>query len=152
MSLPLFNFLFLLIILSSFSETSNAKRVHRQLSVDYYARTCPQLDQLVGSVTSKQFQESPVSAPATIRLFFHDCFVEGCDGSVLVSTRPGSKELAERDAPDNKDLAKEAYDSITKAKALVETKCPGVVSCADILAIATRDFVHLRRQEVLITK
>lgn len=62
---------------------------------------------------------------------------------MLISSRPGSKELAERDADDNKELAAEAFDSINKAKALVETKCPGIVSCADILAIAARDFVHL---------
>ncbi|KAE9452528.1 hypothetical protein C3L33_15572, partial [Rhododendron williamsianum] len=147
-----------------------AARLPRQLSDDFYAKSCPQLDQLVGSVTAQQFREAPVSGPATIRLFFHDCFVEvippqftlnslssnagwctladqgiscGCDGSILIKTRAGSKELAERDAQHNKDLAKEAFDSIMKAKEVVESKCPGVVSCADILAVAARDFVHL---------
>ncbi|XAR66532.1 Peroxidase [Bertholletia excelsa] len=137
--------LFILLILrtSHSLPKPNATRRHRQLSVDYYAKTCPQVEQLVGSVTSQQFKEAPVSGPATIRLFFHDCFVEGCDGSVLISSTPGSKVLAEKDAEDNKDLAEEAYDSIRKAKAVVESKCPGVVSCADILAIAARDFVRL---------
>ncbi|KAI8000579.1 Peroxidase 19 [Camellia lanceoleosa] len=137
--------LFILLILrTSHSTTTNAAAgPPRQLAVDYYAKSCPDLDQLVASVTAQQFKESPVAGPATIRLFFHDCFVQGCDGSILISTSPGSKELAERDAQDNKDLAKEAYDSIEKAKAVVESKCPGVVSCADILAIAARDFVHL---------
>ncbi|KAG6756087.1 hypothetical protein POTOM_039507 [Populus tomentosa] len=115
----------------------------RQLSVDYYAKTCPQLEQLVGSVTSQQFKEAPVSGPATIRLFFHDCFVQGCDASILISTTPGSEVLAEKDAEDNQDLRVEGFQTISKAKALVESKCPGVVSSADILAIAARDYVHL---------
>lgn len=69
--------------------------------------------------------------------------IQGCDGSVLISTKPGSKVLAERDAGDNKNLRPEGFETVNKAKALVESKCPGVVSCADILAIAARDYVHL---------
>ncbi|XP_031473954.1 peroxidase 19-like [Nymphaea colorata] len=113
-------------------------RVSHQLSVDFYSMSCPQLEQLVFSVTSQRFKEAPVSAPSTIRLFFHDCFVEGCDASILISG-PGS----EREAVDNEDLAPEAFESVGTAKAVVESKCPGVVSCADILAIAARDFVFL---------
>ncbi|XP_031266768.1 peroxidase 19 [Pistacia vera] len=133
----------IIFLLTLTTPISLSKTARRQLSVDYYAKSCPQLEQLVGSVTSQQFKETPVSGPATIRLFFHDCFVDGCDGSILISTVPGSKVLAEKDAMDNKDLRKEGFESITKAKALVESKCPGIVSCADILAIAARDFVHL---------
>ncbi|KAI9198788.1 hypothetical protein LWI28_022145 [Acer negundo] len=126
------------------TTTTTTRRQLRQLSVNYYAKTCPQLEQLIGSVTSQQFKEAPVSGPATIRLFFHDCFVEGCDGSILISTAPGSKVLAEKDSPDNKNLRAEGFQIINRAKSLVESKCPGgVVSCADILAIAARDFVHL---------
>lgn len=76
--------------------------------------------------------------------------LKGCDASVLIKTRMGSKELSEKDAEDNKELAVEAFDSIKKAKSLVESKCPGVVSCADILAIAARDFVHLVRHIFLL--
>jgi len=54
---------------------ANTTRPPRQLSVNYYGKSCPQVEQLVGSVTSQQFKESPVSGPATIRLLFHDCFV-----------------------------------------------------------------------------
>ncbi|KAK2642052.1 hypothetical protein Ddye_023815 [Dipteronia dyeriana] len=143
-------FLIIFLLTLNSSPTSLAKttttnrRQPRQLSVNYYAKTCPQLEQLVGSVTSQLFKEAPVSGPATIRLFFHDCFVEGCDGSILISTTPGSKMLAEKDSPDNKNLRAEGFGIVNKAKSLVESKCPGaVVSCADILAIAARDFVHL---------
>lgn len=56
---------------------------------------------------------------------------------------PGNKELAEKDAEDNRDLRVEGFETVRKAKELVEKKCPSVVSCADILAIAARDYVHL---------
>ncbi|KAF5200558.1 Peroxidase [Thalictrum thalictroides] len=131
----------LLVISQSYSSSTSPHR--HPLKLDFYSKSCPHVEQLVGVVTSQQFKESPISAPATIRLFFHDCFVQGCDASILISTKPGSGALAEKDAQDNKHLAVEAFDSINKAKALVESKCPGVVSCADILAIAARDFVHL---------
>lgn len=58
------------------SLTTTPRRPARQLSVDYYAKTCPHVDQLVSTVTTQQFKEAPISGPATIRLFFHDCFVE----------------------------------------------------------------------------
>ncbi|QCD83492.1 peroxidase [Vigna unguiculata] len=122
---------------------ANTTRTPRQLSLNYYAKSCPQLEQLVGSVTSQQFKQSPVSAPATIRLLFHDCFVGGCDASILIASKGGSKELAEKDAEDNRDLKVEGFETVRKAKEVVEKKCPGVVSCADILVIAARDYVHL---------
>jgi peroxidase len=69
--------------------------------------------------------------------------MQGCDASILIASKPGSKELAEKDAEDNKDLRVEGFETIKKAKEVVEKKGPNVVSCADILAIAARDFVHL---------
>jgi peroxidase len=112
-----------------------------QLSENFYSKTCPNVEGLVLAVARQKLAEAPVSAPATIRLLFHDCFVDGCDASVLISSTP--KYLAERDADDNKNLAVDAFDAVNQAKAAVEAKCPGVVSCADILAIAARDFIAL---------
>ncbi|KAK1321696.1 Peroxidase 19 [Acorus calamus] len=125
------------------STTTNTTSLSNQLSIDFYSKSCPNLEQLVGSVTSQRFKEAPVTGPATIRLFFHDCFVEGCDASVLIEAKPRARRLPEKSAEDNRNLAVEAFDVVKKAKGAVEAKCPGVVSCADILAVAARDFVHL---------
>ncbi|RWW41740.1 hypothetical protein BHE74_00052758 [Ensete ventricosum] len=65
---------------------------------------------------------------------------QGCDASVIVAS---PRSDAEKDAPDNLSLAGDGFDTVIKAKQAVEAQCPGVVSCADILAIAARDVVVL---------
>ena len=66
--------------------------------------------------------------------------MQGCDASVIIASPRGD---AEKDAPDNLSLAGDGFDTVIKAKQAVEAQCPGVVSCADILAIAARDVVVL---------
>ncbi|KAE8789699.1 Peroxidase 3 [Hordeum vulgare] len=70
------------------------------------------------------------------RVGAHAC-MQGCDGSILLnSTAAGA---AEKDAPPN--LSLRGFDLVDRVKGLVEEACPGVVSCADVLALAARDAV-----------
>ena len=66
-----------------------------------------------------------------------DPSLQGCDASLLLNAT-GGKE-AEKDAAPNKTLR--GFGFIDRIKEILEKECPGVVSCADILALAARDSV-----------
>ncbi|XP_008790752.1 peroxidase 55 [Phoenix dactylifera] len=111
-----------------------------QLSPTFYQWTCPNVESMVREAVQKKLSQTFATVPATLRLFFHDCFIEGCDASIMIAS---PRHDAEKDAPDNLSLAGDGFDTVIKAKEAVEEQCPGVVSCADILAIAARDVVVL---------
>ncbi|XVF61308.1 hypothetical protein PTKIN_Ptkin08bG0120000 [Pterospermum kingtungense] len=117
--------------------------VSAQLRQDYYDKTCPDVEKIVRAAVTEKFNQTFVTAPATIRLFFHDCFVQGCDASIIIDSSGGNK--TEKDHPDNQSLAGDGFDTVIKAKAAVDKvpSCKNKVSCADILAMATRDVIAL---------
>ncbi|CAN6176962.1 unnamed protein product [Urochloa humidicola] len=120
------------------AAASTAAAQTAQLSQRYYATTCPNVETLVRGAVTQKLQETFNAAPGTLRLFFHDCFVRGCDASVLLSG-PDDEHSA---GPDT-TLSPDALDLITRAKAAVDAdaQCAYNVSCADILALAARDVV-----------
>ncbi|KAF8677930.1 hypothetical protein HU200_046285 [Digitaria exilis] len=123
---------------SSFSFTF-PETPPRGLVFGFYDETCPDAEELVSSTVRKLYHADPNVAAALVRLFFHDCFIHGCDDSVLLDSVGGRK--SERDAGPNQSLR--GFDAVEAIKQRVERPCPRTVSCADILALAARDSLVL---------
>jgi len=109
------------------------------LQVGYYNKKCRggvDVEGVIMEHIKRAIRKNPRVGAALVRLVFHDCFVRGCDGSVLLD-KSAQNPHPEKEAPANIGLA--AFDVLEEIKADLERKCPGVVSCSDILVYAARD-------------
>jgi hypothetical protein len=104
-----------------------------------YNETCPQAEDVMFKEMTAIVAEKRHLAGAVLRLFSLDCFVDGCEGSILLDSTPGN--TAEKDAPLNRGVR--GYEVVDAIKAKLDAACPGVVSCADTLTLAARDSVRL---------
>lgn len=128
-----------LICISIFSSTIAA--TDPPLTLHYYKSTCPNVFDIVKKEMECHVLSDPRNAAFILRLHFHDCFVQGCDGSILLDD---TIELqGEKKAPTNGLNSLKGFRIIDKIKNKLESECPGIVSCADILTIAARDAVIL---------
>ncbi|XP_057808280.1 cationic peroxidase 1-like [Salvia miltiorrhiza] len=109
-----------------------------QLSSNFYASTCPNLLSIIRTAVNSAVQSDSRMGASLLRLHFHDCFVAGCDASVLLDDT--ANFTGEKTAgPNNNSLR--GFEVIDNIKTQVEAACPGIVSCADILTVAARDGV-----------
>ncbi|BFI07925.1 peroxidase [Marchantia polymorpha subsp. ruderalis] len=111
-------------------------QANAQLSTTFYASKCPNATNKAFEVVKSWIVKDRSMAPALLRLHFHDCFVRGCDASVLLDSTVANS--GEKDAGGNKNSLR-GFEIIDDVKAKLEAMCPGIVSCADILALAARD-------------
>ncbi|KAG6523523.1 peroxidase P7-like [Zingiber officinale] len=109
-----------------------------RLSHKYYSTSCPGLQPLVRRIVDQALSQDPALGAALLRLFFHDCFVNGCDASVLLDDT--ASFTGEKNAAPNVNSLR-GFEVIDAIKSSVEAKCSRTVSCADIVALAARDSV-----------
>ncbi|CAK8576831.1 unnamed protein product [Lathyrus sativus] len=107
-----------------------------QLSSTFYDTTCPDALTTIRTAIRTAVSKERRMAASLIRLHFHDCFVQGCDASILLDDTTTIQ--SEKTALPNLNSVR-GFQVIDNAKSQLEKLCPGVVSCADILAVAARD-------------
>ncbi|KAK9927922.1 hypothetical protein M0R45_025083 [Rubus argutus] len=128
----------LILVLLIALATSSSLVQGQSTCVGFYSRSCPRAESIVKQTVQSHFKSNPTIAPGLLRMHFHDCFVQGCDGSVLLDGQNTEKTAGP-------NLALRGWEVIDDAKTKLEAACPGVVSCADILALAARDSVVLTK-------
>lgn len=139
-----------------------------QLSATFYANTCPNVSSIVNNVVQNALQSDSRIGASLVRLHFHDCFVnvnssslicqirfhcinkppftntlrwlllKGCDASILLDNSANIQ--SEKDAAPNTNSIR-GFDVVDNIKTALENSCQGVVSCADLLALAAESSV-----------
>uniref|UniRef100_A0A6N2KWK5 Peroxidase n=1 Tax=Salix viminalis TaxID=40686 RepID=A0A6N2KWK5_SALVM len=123
------------------TEAKSTAPVVQDLSWTFYQSSCPKVESIIRKQLEKVFKKEIGHAAGLLRLHFHDCFVQGCDGSVLLDGSASGPR--EQDAPPNLTLRAKAFEIIDDLRERIHKECGRVVSCSDILAIAARDSVYL---------
>ncbi|XP_058752517.1 peroxidase 15-like [Vicia villosa] len=119
-----------LVLLGGLPFSSNA-----QLDASFYRNTCPDVHSIVREVIRNVSKTDPRMLASLVRLHFHDCFVQGCDASVLLNKT--DTVVTEQEAFPNINSLR-GLDVINRIKTAVENACPNTVSCADILALSAQ--------------
>ncbi|CAN1749766.1 Peroxidase 66 [Linum perenne] len=123
--------------------------ISAQLTPNFYQTICPEALPTIKRVVSKAIRDEPRMGASLLRLHFHDCFVNGCDGSILLDDT--SSFTGEKTAAPNLNSVR-GFEVVDKIKSAVDKACnASVVSCADILAVASRDsvsFVSIREYQI----
>ena len=111
------------------------------LKEGFYSNSCPDAEKIVANALVDIVKNNPNAVANLIRLQFHDCFVVGCDASILLDYTPNGEKV-EKSSVLNGQLLKGA-DIVDDIKSKLEEKCPQKVSCADTIAFAVNEGMSL---------
>ncbi|KAG9140299.1 hypothetical protein Leryth_023938 [Lithospermum erythrorhizon] len=100
------------------------------LSWDFYDTVCPNLESIIREHLRIVLKEDVSQAAGFLHMYLQDCFSQGCDASVLLKGP----------SPSLRPLVLKAISDLGN---IVRKECGRVVSCADIITIATRDAIYL---------
>ncbi|XP_008244639.1 PREDICTED: peroxidase 4-like [Prunus mume] len=132
---------FLVIICFVVVAATSMMPTSAKLSSGFYNKVCPQALPAIRKVVKRAISQEPRIGASLLRLHFHDCFVNGCDGSVLLDDT--ANFIGEKTAFPNLNSIR-GFNVIDDIKKAVDKACyKSVVSCADILAVAARDSVSI---------
>ncbi|KAI5321567.1 hypothetical protein L3X38_030638 [Prunus dulcis] len=132
---------FLVIICFVVVAATSMMPTSAKLSSGFYNKVCPQAQPAITKVVKRAISHEPRSGASLLRLHFHDCFVNGCDGSVLLDDT--ANFIGEKTAFPNLNSIR-GFNVMDDIKKAVDKACyKSVVSCADILAVAARDSVSI---------
>ncbi|RZC93863.1 hypothetical protein C5167_016557 [Papaver somniferum] len=109
------------------------------LNLKFYKHTCPKAAQIIKTAVDEHAKANPFLGAMLLRIHYHDCFVRGCDASLLLDPSSKTKPVEKQARP---NLSVLGFDVIDDIKTQVEKACPQIVTCADIVALATRDAVR----------
>ncbi|KAF3789800.1 Peroxidase 27 [Nymphaea thermarum] len=101
------------LFLSSCFQAPAASHEAAGLRHNFYGKSCPCAEDTVRNITWAHVSKNSALPAKFLRMQFHDCFVRGCDASILLNSTANSK--AEKDAAPNLSLS--GFDVIDEANA-----------------------------------
>ncbi|KAK3128329.1 hypothetical protein QOZ80_6BG0460030 [Eleusine coracana subsp. coracana] len=125
----------LAVLAMAFAVAAMASDDDEMMSLYQPRDPCPQVERIVKEAVDAEFKRNKQITAGLLRVFFHDCFSGGCDASIFL-------EEEWTGGVNGGSVQERVRELVNEIRVKVNKECGDkAVSCADILALATRDSV-----------